>query len=108
LPSRCSLSKEAGDAERVFPPDNGNDDIVLIDDVVLEIQMGYMEIPDVEDILRDAGIHEKTIFYGVEDITATNIIWQVFSVMKKLTPNIVQFFRLPANKLHGVVARVEM
>ncbi len=73
-----------------------------------EIQMGYMEIPDVEDILREAGISEKTIFYGVEDITATNIIWQAFSVIKKLTPNIVQFFKLPANKLHGVVTRVEM
>jgi KUP system potassium uptake protein len=73
-----------------------------------EIQMGYIEIPDVEEILRDAGIQEKTIFYGVEDITATNICWQAFSVMKKLTPNIVQFFKLPANKLHGVVTRVEM
>jgi KUP system potassium uptake protein len=73
-----------------------------------EIQMGYMEIPDVEEILREAGIHEKTIFYGVEDITATNICWQTFSLIKKLTPNIVQFFKLPANKLHGVVTRVEM
>jgi KUP system potassium uptake protein len=73
-----------------------------------EIQMGYMEIPDVEEILREADIREKTIFYGVEDITATNICWQVFSIIKKLTPNIVQFFKLPANKLHGVVTRVEM
>jgi len=73
-----------------------------------EIQMGYMEIPEVEDILRENGINEKTIFYGVEDIYATNIIWQAFSVIKKLTPNIVQFFRLPPNKLHGVVTRVEM
>ena len=73
-----------------------------------EIQMGYMEIPDVEDILREAGISEKTIFYGVEDIVATNIFWQMFSVIKKLTPNIVQFFKMPANKLHGVVTRVEL
>ncbi|NTW58993.1 MAG: KUP/HAK/KT family potassium transporter [Nitrospirae bacterium] len=73
-----------------------------------EIQMGYIEIPDVEEILREADIREKTIFYGVEDITATNICWQAFSVIKKLTPNIVQFFKLPANKLHGVVTRVEM
>jgi KUP system potassium uptake protein len=73
-----------------------------------EIQMGYMEIPDVEDILHEAGINEKTIFYGVEEIQATNIIWQTFSVIKKLTPNIVQFFKLPPNKLHGVVTRVEM
>ncbi|MDA8100264.1 MAG: KUP/HAK/KT family potassium transporter [Nitrospiraceae bacterium] len=73
-----------------------------------EIQMGYMEITDVEEILREAGIREKTIFYGVEDITSTNPLWQIFSFMKKLTPNIVQFFKLPANKLHGVVTRVEM
>ena len=73
-----------------------------------EIQMGYMEVPDVEEILREAGIHEKTIFYGVEDIIPTNIVWQIFSVMKRLTPNIVQFYKLPANKLHGVVTRVEL
>ncbi len=73
-----------------------------------EIQIGYMEVVDVEEILRDAGIQEKTIFYGVEDIIPGNIIWQIFSVMKKLTPNIVQFYKMPANKLHGVVTRVEM
>jgi len=73
-----------------------------------EIQTGYMEVPDVEEILREAGINEKTIFYGVEDILPSNIIWQLFSVIKRLTPNIVQFYKLPYNKLHGVVTRVEM
>jgi KUP system potassium uptake protein len=73
-----------------------------------EIQMGYMEVPDVEEILREAGIQEKTIFYGVEDILPSNIIWLIFSVIKRLTPNIVQFYKLPYNKLHGVVTRIEM
>lgn len=73
-----------------------------------EIQTGYMEVPDVEEILREAGILEKTIFYGVEDILPSNIIWQLFSIIKRLTPNIVQFYKLPYNKLHGVVTRVEM
>jgi KUP system potassium uptake protein len=73
-----------------------------------EIQLGYMEIPDVEEILHDAGISEKAIFYGVEDISTTNILWQLFAVIKKLTPSLVQFYELPANKLHGVVTRVEM
>jgi KUP system potassium uptake protein len=67
-----------------------------------------MEVPDVEEILREAGIHEKTIFYGVEDILPSNIVWQLFSVIKRLTPNIVQFYKLPYNKLHGVVTRVEI
>lgn len=73
-----------------------------------EIQMGYMEVPDVEEILREAGIQEKTIFYGVEDILPSNIFWHIFSLIKRLTPNIVQFYKLPYNKLHGVVTRVEM
>lgn len=73
-----------------------------------EIQIGYMEVPDVEEILREAGINEKTIFYGVEDIIPSNFIWQIFSIIKLLTPNIVQFYKLPPNKLHGVITRVEM
>jgi len=73
-----------------------------------EIQTGYIEVPDVEEILREAGIHEKTIFYGVEDILPSNIIWQLFSIIKRLTPNIVQFYKLPYNKLHGVITRVEI
>ena len=73
-----------------------------------EVQTGYMEVPDVEEILREAGISEKTIFYGVEEIIPSNVIWQIFSVIKRLTPSIVQFYKLPANKLHGVVTRVEM
>lgn len=73
-----------------------------------EIQIGYMEVADVEEILREAGIQEKTIFYGVEDIMSDNLIWKLFSVIKKLTPNILQFYKLPTNKLHGVVTRVEM
>jgi KUP system potassium uptake protein len=72
------------------------------------IEMGYMEVPDVEEILREAGIQEKTIFYGVEDILPSNLIWGIFSFIKRLTPNIVQFYKLPYNKLHGVVTRVEL
>lgn len=73
-----------------------------------EIQVGYMEVIDVEEILREQGISEKAIFYGVEDILSNNILWKIFSVIKKLTPNIVQFYKMPYNKLHGVVTRIEM
>jgi KUP system potassium uptake protein len=73
-----------------------------------EIQAGYLEIVDVEAVLAEAGISEKAIFYGVEEIVSHNVVWNVFSAIKKLTPNIVQFYDLPANKLHGVVTRVEL
>jgi len=75
---------------------------------LFEIQSGYLEMVDVENILKMVNINEKTIFYGVEEISTTNIIWKVFSVIKKLTPSFLQFYKLPPNKLHGVVTRVEM
>ncbi len=73
-----------------------------------EIQMGYMEVVAMEDILKEAGIDEKVIFYGLEEIVTGNIFWKVFSGIKRLTPAFVRFYNLPSNKLHGVVTRVEM
>jgi KUP system potassium uptake protein len=73
-----------------------------------EIRSGYMEIFDIEQLLKEKGILEKVIFYGVEDIVTVNPIWRAFSSIKKLTPNFVQFNKLPAAKLQGVVTRVEM
>lgn len=73
-----------------------------------QIEMGYMEIIDVVKILKNEGIGEKTIFYGIEDVISDNIIWKVFSTIKKLSPSFVQFYKLPSDKLHGVVTRIEM
>ena len=73
-----------------------------------EVKAGYMEVIDIEKLLKKNGIIEKVIFYGVEDITTNNPVWRVFSVIKRLTPNFVQFNKLPASKLQGVVTRVEM
>ena len=73
-----------------------------------EIRLGYMEVIDLEKLLKKNNIHEKVIFYGIEDISTGNIIWRLFSVVKKLAPNFVQFHQLPAAKLQGVVTRVEM
>jgi KUP system potassium uptake protein len=72
------------------------------------INAGYMEVLDIEHLLKAHGISEKVIFYGIEDIETKNPFWKVFSLIKKLTPNFVQFNRLPAAKLQGVVTRVEM
>jgi KUP system potassium uptake protein len=73
-----------------------------------EIRAGYREVPDIEDILKKNGIYEKVIFYGIEDIVTRNPIWHVFSFMKKVTPNFVQFHKLPAGKLQGIVTRLEI
>ncbi len=73
-----------------------------------EIQAGYMEHISIEALLQQHGIKEKVIFYGIEDIATSNLVWKFFSVIKRLTPNFVQFNKLPAAKLQGVVTRVEM
>jgi KUP system potassium uptake protein len=73
-----------------------------------EIHAGYREILDIEGLLKEYGIREKVIFYGVEDIVTRNPIWQLFSMIKRITPNFVQFSKLPPSRLQGIVTRVEM
>ncbi|HVP95793.1 KUP/HAK/KT family potassium transporter [Methanoregula sp.] len=75
---------------------------------IFEIYLGYMEIVDISTILKDADIDEKTIFYGMEDIVTNHVVWKIFGAIKHLTPSVVQFYRLPSDKIHGVVTRVEM
>jgi KUP system potassium uptake protein len=73
---------------------------------VFEIQMGYMEVIDVEEIMREAKIEERVVFYGLEDITTKNPIWKIFSLIKRLTPTFIQFYNFPAKKLHGVFTKI--
>ncbi len=73
-----------------------------------EIYQGYKEIIDVEEILKGAGVDEKAIFYGLEDIITKKPQWRILSIIKRLSPTFVRFYKLPAHKLHGVISRVEM
>jgi KUP system potassium uptake protein len=75
---------------------------------IFEIYAGYMEIVDIGKILKEAEIDEVTIFYGMEDIVTTHVIWRIFGAIKRLSPSLVQFYKLPSDKIHGVVTRVEM
>ena len=75
---------------------------------VFEIQAGYKEVLKVDEVLKKAGITEKVIFYGLEDIVPSNMIWEIFSIIKKLTPSFVQFYALTTRRLHGVAMRIEM
>lgn len=75
---------------------------------VLEIAYGYMEVLRVEDILREHGIDERAIFYGLEDIETRHPIWKLYAFIKHLSPHFIKFLELPPTKLHGVLTRVEM
>lgn len=75
---------------------------------VFEIQLGYMEVMEVEEILREAGIEERVVFYGLEDIGTKNPIWKTFAVIKRLTPPFIKFYNFPPKKLHGVITKVGM
>ncbi len=73
---------------------------------VFEVQMGYMEVIEVEEILREAEIDERVIFYGLEDIHTGNLVWKLFSVIKRLTPTFIKFYNFPPKKLHGILTKV--
>lgn len=75
---------------------------------IFEIYLGYMEIVDIGAILAEAGVTEKIIFYGMEDIVTKHPVWRIFSYIKRLSPSVVQFYTLPPEKVHGVITRVEM
>ncbi|MCX7876971.1 MAG: KUP/HAK/KT family potassium transporter [Melioribacteraceae bacterium] len=74
----------------------------------LEIQVGYMERLDIPKILKETDIDAKVMFYGVDDIRAKKFYLKIFSLIKKVTPNFVQFLELPYHKLHGVLTRIEI
>lgn len=75
---------------------------------ILKIDVGYMEVFRLEKVLQALDIEEKAIFYGVEDIDTTNFFWHIFSIIKKVTPSFVSFYRLPPNKMHGVVTKIRL
>jgi len=75
---------------------------------VFEIQMGYMEVVDIEEILREAGVEERSVFYGVEEISTNNPIWKAFYFIKKNTSTFIRFYQFPPKKLHGVITEVEL
>ncbi len=75
---------------------------------VLKIDVGYMEMFKLEKVLKTMDIDEKVIFYGTEDIETSNFIWHIFSIIKKVTPSFVSFYKLPVNKIHGVITQIKM
>lgn len=75
---------------------------------IFEIHCGYMEVLNVENVLKNAGINAKVIFYGLDEIVTKNIFLRIFSIIKRLSPSFVQFHELPRNKLHGVVTVVHV
>lgn len=75
---------------------------------LLKVNVGYMHIFKLESVLKNLNIKEKAIFYGVEDIETSNFFWHIFSIIKKVTPTFVSFYKLPAHKIHGVITQIKM
>jgi len=72
------------------------------------IEYGYQEIVNVEKELRNLDINERVVFYGVDNVYSDNIIWKIFGLIKRIFSNFAEFYKLPAQKVHGVVVRVEI
>jgi KUP system potassium uptake protein len=75
---------------------------------VFEIHQGYMEVLNVDQVLRSAGIDAQVIFYGMHEIITKNPIWKIYATIDRLAPSFAQFYQLPQHKLHGVVTLVHL
>ncbi|MBI5739343.1 MAG: KUP/HAK/KT family potassium transporter [Nitrospirae bacterium] len=73
-----------------------------------EIEVGYMEVISAEDVMRQAGIDERAIYYGLEDISAENPVWKLFSLIKRVLPTFIRFYEFPSSKMHGVITKVNI
>lgn len=75
---------------------------------LLIVNVGYMEILNMENILKEKGINERTIFYGDEEIVSKKLHWKLFSLIKNISPSFASFYNFPHEKLIGVSRRVEI
>ncbi|MDO8453412.1 MAG: potassium transporter Kup, partial [Sulfurimonas sp.] len=75
---------------------------------LLLIHVGYMEMLNMEEILKEKGIDERTIFYGDEEIVSKKIHWKLFSLVKNISPSFASFYNFPHEKLIGVSRRAEI
>jgi KUP system potassium uptake protein len=75
---------------------------------LLIIRPGYMEKLNVEKLLRERNINERSIFYGDEEIVSDSFIWKIFAMIKDLSPNFVSFYNFPHEKLIGVARRAKI
>jgi len=116
--THCIVSANIIYEKNIFIIVNITDDPVgiqtrIIDNIgtglhAFEIRAGYKEELDITNEIAKAGIKPKVIFYGTEEITTMNVFWKIYSLIKKLTPHFVQFYKLPVTKLHGIITRIEM
>lgn len=75
---------------------------------LLTITVGYMEMLNMENILKEKGINERTIFYGDEEIVSRKLHWKLFALIKDISPSFASFYNFPHEKLIGVSRRVEI
>lgn len=75
---------------------------------LLVIFVGYMEVFNMESILKSQGIHERTIFYGDEEIISHSLWWKMYGFIKAMSPSFVSFYNFPSEKLIGVSRRAEI
>lgn len=75
---------------------------------LLIIRAGYMEKLNMEKLLHERDINERTIFYGEEEIVSDNIFWKLYSLIKELSPSFVSFYKFPREKLIGVSRRTKI
>lgn len=63
---------------------------------------------NVDKELRKLKINERVIFYGVDNVYSDSVVWKIFGLIKRVFSNFADFYKLPPQKVHGVVVRIEI
>jgi KUP system potassium uptake protein len=72
------------------------------------IKYGFMEVIDMMEILTEAKVDQKVIFFGEELISSRNPLWKIFSMLRRQEINEAEFFGLPAHEVHGIIVKVSL
>ncbi len=75
---------------------------------LLWIKYGFMEVVDMMEILKEAKVDQKVIFFGEELISSRNPLWRIFSLLRRQEIEEVEFFGLPTHEIHGIIVKVSL
>ena len=66
-----------------------------------EILAGFKELLDIENILKEHGIYEKIIFYGIEDIVTRNPLWHGLQLYQEEHPQLRSVLQTSPEQVAG-------
>jgi KUP system potassium uptake protein len=75
---------------------------------LLEVEVGYLEVLNIQDILSKYNLKPVVIFYGQENIVTSSLSMKIYSFLRKVAPTIVDFYNFPISKTIGINTNITL